>query len=200
MKCACLLLKTAFIAALWLSGGIAMAEGSGCNPNPFSVTMATPVSSRINWKGDPIQAVLISPLALSTVTVLPAGTLLKGKVADVKAYTPKQPGGLRLTFNMAVPLSGPMPIAAELVTPDGWLRQTERNTPVWQLNPNHSTRLLNEKIQRRLGADRTVWASVLGINENVIPNPTSDAFMIRYNKNDVLVGAGDRIGLRLICP
>ncbi len=192
-------LSIACLALFWLGAGVALAQNA-CNPKPFPVTMATPVSSRINWKGDGIEAVLTHPLPLSATASLPAGTLLKGEVTEVKPYGRKQPGMIRLTFNIAPLLAAPSLLTAQVATPDGWLRQSDRNSPDWQVNANHSTRLLNEKIQRRLGSNRAVWASVLGINENIIPNPTSDAFIVQYNRNDVLVGAGDSILLRLRCP
>lgn len=171
-----------------------------CIPQVFSVDMATPVSSRINWVGDPVQAVLVQPLPLPDNTILPAGAVLKGKVLDVKASERSKPGLIKLVFGITKETKTVGLFSAQINTQDGWLRQTDQNTLVWQVNPNHSTRLLNQRIQQRLGSDRAVWASVLGINENFIPNPTSDAFMVRYNRNDVLVGAGDTLKLQLNCP
>jgi hypothetical protein len=85
-------------------------------------------------------------------------------------------------------------------TEAGWLHQQDANTPVWQVSLNHSTRLLNAKLQRRLGTNQGVWASSLGISENVIPDITTDAFIETYHRNNVLVGAGDRIYVRFNCP
>jgi hypothetical protein len=171
-----------------------------CVHEAFSVDMATPVSSRINWVGDPVQAILVEPLVLPDNTTLPAGALLKGKVLDVKASERAKSGVIRLVFEIKTEARAVGLYSAKIDTQDGWLRQTDQNTSVWQVNPNHSTRLLNQRIQQRLGSDRAVWASVLGINENFIPNPNSDAFMVRYNRNDVLVGAGDTLKLQLNCP
>lgn len=190
----------------WL--GVMMAFGlvgpvgaqTPCMPEAFSVDMATPVSSRINWVGDPVQAILVQPLLLPDNTTLPAGALLKGKVLDVKASERSKSGVIKLVFDIRSEAKAVGLYSAKIDTQDGWLRQADQNTPVWQVNPNHSTRLLNQRIQQRLGSNRAVWASVLGINENFIPNPTSDDFMVRYNRNDVLVGAGDTLKLQLNCP
>lgn len=176
------------------------AAQTACPSTAFMVNLATPVSSRINWAGDEIQAVIVHPLTLPDQSTIPAGTLIQGKVQQVSASRGSQSGTIKLTFRLVSRASDLARFAASVATPDGWLRQTDRNTPVWQVNPNHSTRLLNQKIERRLGSNRAVWASVLGINENVIPNPTSDAFMAHYNQHDVLVGAGDTLKLQFVCP
>jgi hypothetical protein len=67
------------------------------------------------------------------------------------------------------------------------------------VSATRSTRLLNMTLQRRLGTNRGVWAQKLGIHENIIPDPTTDEFIQTYNQRDVLVGAGDRMRLRLYC-
>lgn len=170
-----------------------------CQPDDFLVDVATPVSSRINWAGDPVQAILVHPLSLYNQTSLPAGTVLKGKVLAVEPSHGKQSGKIRIGFVLGDPKGGLHLFPAKIATPDGWLSLHEQNTDVWRINPNHSTRLLNQKIEQRLGSSRAVWVSVLGINENTIPDPTSDAFMIRYNRNDVMVGAGDSLKLRIDC-
>ncbi|WP_373530970.1 hypothetical protein [Vampirovibrio sp.] len=162
--------------------------------------MATPVSSRINWVGDRVEAVLSEPLALSPQSTLPAGSLMKGRVAAVKLSARNKPGSIRLQFTLASPLPPHTPFIAQINTPDGWLRQTDENTNSWTVSPLRSTRLLNQKIQQRLGSDRAVWASVLGLNQNTIPAVESDRFMRDYNRNDVMVGAGDRLQLQLLCP
>jgi hypothetical protein len=51
-------------------------------------------------------------------------------------------------------------------------------------------------IQRRLGPDPAVWAQILGIPQNVIPDPSTDEFIRQYNRRDVLAGAGDTLQLR----
>jgi hypothetical protein len=172
----------------------------GCVSKPASVIMATPLSSRINRIGDPVQAILEQPLVLDDTVSLPAGTLLNGRVVALRASKGEQSGQIQFRFTRAdgeVP--GGRPIAAMPATDDGWLRRQDAGTPVWQVSPTHSTRLLNEMIQRRLGTDRTVWAQVLGINANTIPDVTTDDFMQSYNRNDVLLGAGDRVELRFSC-
>lgn len=173
---------------------------NSCTQQEFAINMATPVSSRINWKGDPIEAVLTHDLPLSRSMILPAGSLLKGKVAAVKSSEDVKKGEIRLTFTIPANQSGSAFFPAQVATPDGWLRQQDENTPVWQLDPNRSTRLLNQKIEQRVTSNRAVWASVLGINQNTIPQIGSDEFMAQYNRNDVMVGVSDTLKLHLNCP
>lgn len=175
-------------------------QAQTCIPDEFNVTMATPVSSRINWVGDSVEAILTQPLALSGQTSLPAGTLLKGKVTQVKSSQDFKAGMIRLIFQKTPGLPGQKDFSAQVATPDGWLRQGDRNTTVWRPSPTRSTRLLNQKVEQRLGSNRAVWASVLGMNQNTIPQVNSDDFMAQYNKNDVMVGAGDSLKLRRSCP
>lgn len=195
MKKTLILCMTALCGLSWP----AQAQNS-CTQQEFAINMATPVSSRINWKGDPIEAVLTHDLPLSSSMILPAGSLLKGKVAAVKSSEDVKKGEIRLTFTIPANQSGSAFFPAQVATPDGWLRQRDENTPVWQLDPNRSTRLLNQKIEQRVTSNRAVWASVLGINQNTIPQIGSDEFMVQYNRNDVMVGVSDTLKLRLNCP
>lgn len=180
---------------------LAWADLASCNLQPFDVIMATPFSSRIDWVGDPLQAVLSNALVLPNGQTLPAGTKLRGKVKDIRPSERNNAGEILVQFTRA---SGPgveVPVAIDAypATVDGWLRQSDADTPVWHVSLQRSTRLLTMKIQRRLGADRAVWAQVLGIHRNMIPNPSTDEFMQTYNRHDVLVGAGDRLQLQLGC-
>jgi hypothetical protein len=171
-----------------------------CQRQVFKAIMATPVSSRINWAGDPVKAILSQPLEVSPQMTWPAGTMIHGKVAKVNASGHGKPGRIQLRFMSAVSSIGKAPFQAWPDTPDGWLRLTNQNTDSWRVSPKRSTRLLNQKIQQRLGSNRAVWASVLGMNQNTIPQVDSDNFMQDYNRNDVMVGAGDTLKLQFICP
>lgn len=171
-----------------------------CVPRTGEAVMATPLSSRINQLGDPVQAVLEKPLLLNENLSLPAGTLLRGKVVSIHPSQRRQAGSIQFCFTE---VSG-MTLDNELIsafpaTTDGWLHQADADTPVWQVSPTRSTRLLNERLQRRLTSNRAVWAQVLGINENTIPDVTTDAFIYSYSRQDVLVGAGDHLLLRFNC-
>lgn len=162
--------------------------------------MATPLSSRINRIGDPVQAVLAQPVSLDQTGSLPSGTLLNGRVVALSASKPGKAGKIQFRFTQADGRTiDARLISAMPATADGWLRRQDAETPVWQVSPTHSTRLLNDMIQRRLGTNRAVWAQVLGINENTIPDVTTDEFIRFYNRDDVLVGAGDQIQVRFNC-
>lgn len=171
-----------------------------CPQGTFRVIMATPVSSRIDRKGDRVRAVLAQAVSFPGQPEYPSGAILAGQVDKVQPSYRHQSGQLSLLFIILETEAGTRPIQARVATVDGWLRQGDQNTPVWHVDLNHSTRLLNDKIQQRLGANRAVWASVLGINENTIPDPTSDEFIEQYNRRDVLVGAGDTLTLKWVCP
>lgn len=174
---------------------------NGCQSQTAIVVMATPMSSRIDRVGDPLQAVLSHLITLAPGKVLPAGTLLKGKVISIKKGKSTDSGQIQFRFTQAITAdNSPYIISAIPATPDGWLHQSDANTPVWGVSLTRSTRLLNERIQRRLGTNRAVWAQILGMNENTIPDPTTDEFIADYNRHDVLIGAGDRIQLQLSCP
>lgn len=183
-----------------LLSGIAMAD---CQPQVGGVLMATPLSSRLDRIGDAIQGVLEHPLQLQPDLILPSGTLLKGKVLGVKRGDPRggPPGKIQVQwFQASNPAIGYLQVNAMPVTEGGWLRQQDANTPVWQVALGHSTRMLNSKILRRLGTNQAVWASSLGISSNVIPDVTTDEFVEQYHRNNVMVGAGDRIYFRFLCP
>jgi hypothetical protein len=163
--------------------------------------MATPFSSRIDRIGDPLQAVLVHDFTMTDSQTLPAGTMLKGKVTGLRPSDQYQAGQIQVRFTQAAgtTMDSFTPLNAALATPDGWLHQEDAGTPVWHVALNRSTRLLNMMIERRLGSNRAVWAQILGIHENTIPDPSTDEFMGWYNRHDVLVGAGDQLQLRMQC-
>ncbi len=185
------------LMVLW--AGQAFAE---CLPQRAGVLMSTPLSSRLYRLGEPVQGVLEHPLALNEALTLPSGTMLQGRVTGVKVgERTGPPGKIRIQFTKASTLDvGVIPVWAAPDTEGGWLLPQDANTSVWQVSLSRSTRLLNNMVQRRLGTDRSVWASMLGIRENVIPDITTDSFIEQYHYNNVLVGAGDRIYLRFNCP
>ena len=157
------------------------------------------MSSRLNWKGDQVQAVLEHSMALGPNLLFPAGTMLFGQVTAVDRR--QLPGKLKFEMTQAqVQSLGVVPIQAVPATEDGWLQLKDADTPVWHISLRRSTRLLNAMVRRRLPANPGVWASSLGINRNVIPDVTTDEFIAQYHRQDVLVGAGDRIYLRFSCP
>lgn len=160
---------------------------------PAQVVLSTPMSSRINSVGYRVQGVLTAPLKLPDGTILPTGTAVVGRLLAVEPYRRvKQSGRLRLAFTDALLPNGQIQRIRLLPdTPDGWLTMADGALSVWTVMPGHSTRLLNTLIQRRLPCDRSLWSQILGINSNSIPDPTSDEFMIEYNRHDVLIGAGD---------
>lgn len=184
----------------WLTCPIFAIAETACIPQVFEVVMATPFSSRIDRVGDALQAVLVRPLVWGPNQVMPSGTLLKGRVSAVK---PAGRGGVAqigIKFSEAIQaMAGSQQVFVVLATPDGWLRQTDADTEVWKISPTRSTRLLNTRVQGRLGTNRALWAQMLGINQNVIPDPGTDEFIRTYNRNDVLVGAGDRLKLWFLC-
>lgn len=179
----------------------ACALAGNCTPQIAGVVIATPLSSRIDRVGDPVQAVLEQALSLGETAVLPSGTLLNGRVIALRSPSHGQSGQIQFQFTHASgsAMDTQQTIDAMPATTDGWLRQSDVMGPVWQISPTRSTRLLNEIIQRRLGSNRAVWAQILGINENTIPDVTTDEFMHLYNRQDVLVGAGDRIQVLFTC-
>lgn len=189
------------LALLLTGAGFFYTANADCLPQPMTVVLATPFSSRIDRTGDPLQAILNHTITLPTGQTLPAGTLLKGQVIGIQAANAKESGKIRIRFSQAITADAtPYRISAAPATTDGWLRQQDADTGIWYVSQTRSTRLLNDRLQRRLGTDRAVWAQILGIHENVIPDPSSDAFMIHYNRHDVLAGAGDIIQLNLACP
>lgn len=194
------------VVALWVLSilfGVeaGWADGEPCNPQPFDVIMATPFSSRIDRVGDSLQAVLSQDLRVSERQTLPSGAILRGTVTGIRPSEPHEAGQIQVRFTKAggPGMEAPVAIDASLATVDGWLHQSDADTPVWHVSLGRSTRLLNMMIQRRLGPDQTVWAQILGIHENVIPDPSTDEFIQQYNRHDVLVGAGDRLQLQLRC-
>jgi hypothetical protein len=82
----------------------------GTQPPSGSVVHAwltTPLSSAINKKGDPIDAVISQPLVVSDHLLLPEGSHLKGTVLQVRpARWLGRNGQLRITFYQVVPPSG----------------------------------------------------------------------------------------------
>jgi hypothetical protein len=183
--------------------GIIPFADAECQPQTAGVLMATPLSSRLDRVGDAIQAVLEHPVQLASDLVLPSGTRLKGRVTAVKSGEPNGGPPGRLQFHMTLaqaPAIGNLQIQAEPATEGGWLSQADANTPVWQIALGRSTRLLNDMVARRMGTNQAVWASTLGIQQNVIPDISTDEFIERYHRNNLLVGAGDRIYLRFACP
>jgi hypothetical protein len=186
------------LTVLWFTA--CFGAWADCKADTFEVVMATALSSRINRVGDPVEAVLKNPLLVAETDLLPAGTVLKGKVAAIQRGTGRKSGQLQIVFNGTAGYdSYPLPFAGMVNTPDGWLHQQDAETAVWHPAPNRSTRMLNQKIMQRLGTDRTIWAQILGINSSVIPDPSTDSFMRDYNRHDVLVGAGDALQLRTGC-
>lgn len=157
------------------------------------VVLSTPMSSRINTVGYRVQGVLAGPLKLQDSSLLPTGTTLIGKLLAVEpGKRAKQSGRLRLVFTDAILPNGQFKLIRLLPdTPDGWLTRADGALSVWTVMPGHSTRLLNTIIQRRLPCDRSLWSQILGINSNSIPDPSSDTFIVEYNRHDVLIGAGD---------
>jgi hypothetical protein len=194
----CVLTVAVCLGLCWINPPV-VAQNQCQNP-VFKVIMGTPLSSRINWVGDPVKAVLLQPLEVSPQMTWPAGSIIQGKVVGVNAFGHGKPGGLLLRFMTASSQTGKGPLLAQPDTSDGWLRITDQNTNVWMVSPSRSTRLLTQKIQQRLGSNRAVWASVLGLNQNTIPQVNSDHFMQDYNRDDVMVGAGDTLKLQCICP
>ena len=174
-----------------------------CLPQEAGVLMATPLSSRLDRVGDTVQGVLEHPFTWGTGVTFPSGTLLRGRITAVKQGEPTggKPGALQFKMTQASNAAfGVQAISAMPITEGGWLRQQDANTTVWQVTLSHSTRLLNVLVQRRLGTNQGVWASSLGIQQNVIPDVTTDEFIEWYHRNNVLVGAGDRVFLRFECP
>lgn len=178
---------------LVLLSGLGWAESSTVN-----VILSTPLSSRINRVGQPVQAVLGEPVTLSDGQDLPTGTTLTGQITAVESSdVVRHPGRLKLIFTMAkLPSSETRGIYLMPDTPDGWLNKADTYLTACKLVPGHSTRLLNSMLRRRLPCDRAVWNQVLGINSSTIPDPSTDEFMQEYNRHDVLLGTGDWLRLR----
>lgn len=184
----------------WLGFLVPAIAETTCIPQVFEVVMATPFSSRIDRVGDALQAVLVRPLVWGPNQVMPSGTLLKGRVSAVKPAGRGAVAQIGVKFSEAIQaMAGSQQVFVVLATPDGWLRQTDADTDVWRVSPTRSTRLLNTRVQGRLGTNRALWAQMLGINQNIIPDPGTDEFIRTYNRNDVLVGAGDRLKLWFLC-
>lgn len=164
----------------------------------IEVILSTPVSSRINRVGNPVQAVLRESVIFKECQ-LPSGTTLHGQVDAVESSTVRRraPGRIRVVFTDAFLPTGEVENVTWIPdTPNGWLTQVDGIIPAVKSMPGHSTRILNNIVRRRLPADRAVWNQALGINTNDIPDPSTDEFMQTYNKHDVLLGAGDFLRLR----
>lgn len=188
------------MSLIWLVCPVSAIAETACIPQVFEVVMATPFSSRIDRVGDALQAVLVRPLVWGPNQVMPSGTLLKGRVSAVKPAGRGAIAQIGIKFSEAIQaMAGSQQVFVVLATPDGWLRQTDADTDVWKISPTRSTRLLNTRVQGRLGTNRALWAQMLGINQNIIPDPGTDEFIRTYNRNDVLVGAGDRLKLWFLC-
>lgn len=191
------LLSILILTCVWLP---VSAQQTTCTIQSFEVIMATPFSSRINRKGDALQAILVRPVHLNSGMILRSGAKLTGYVTDVKSSansTHTATGRIRVQFTDA---TGQNDVNFIPATEDGWLHQADANSAVWKVAADRSTRLLNMMLRRRLGYNRAVWAQILGIRENVIPNPDTDEFIYNYHQRDVLVGAGDHLTLRTVCP
>lgn len=183
------------LAGSLFSTFVAMAD---CLPQDIRVRLATPLSSRIDRVGDTVQAVLEKPLSLNETITLPAGTLLMGRITSLQAARQKSLGKIR--FQLTRTNGAGLGVTAIPATTDGWLSQTDAGGAVWQVSPTRSTRLLNEKIERRLGSNRAVWAQIIGLNENTIPDVTTNEFIQSYHRHEVLVGVGDEILMHFTCP
>lgn len=184
-----------------LLSGLVFAIGLADDRPLTEVILATPVSSRINSVGDPVKAILAVPITLKDLSQLPVGTSLTGYVKAVESSTEnRRSGRLQMVFNSARLPSGEIGIINLIPdTPDGWLSLSDGVLSVWTVTPQHSTRLLNTMIRRRLPSDRAVWSQALGLNTSGIPDPDTDEFIQEYNRHDVLLGAGDRLRVR-VCP
>ncbi len=185
------------VLCLWIAVPMASVRAE-CPQQTLRVVMATPASSRISRTGDALQAVLQTPLQLSTNNWLPSGTIIYGHIASVKPSSSKEAGRLKLLFTRyGTARFSPFPFMA--ATGDGWLHQENADTSVWHLALDRSTRMLNNTVRARLGPDPSVWAQILGLNTSGIPDVSTDEFIWDYHRREVLIGAGDVILLRPKC-
>jgi hypothetical protein len=184
------------LGLMLLSMGLAWANEQ--HPT-VEVILSTPVSSRISRVGSPVRAVLREVGKLGEEMILPPGTLLQGRVERVESSNGRQEGRIQLVFTEALLPTGEVDTVNLIPdTPDGWIRRLEGVAlTACKIMPGHSTRLLNNMVRRRLPCDRSLWAQVLGMNSSEIPDPSTDEFMERYNRRDVLLGAGDWLRLRV---
>lgn len=195
-------LAVCLLLALTLIGWPRPAPAADCPHHTVDAVLSMPLSSRISRPGEPVAAVLVQQTAIRPDVLLPPGSRLNGRVLKTAPHQRTgEPGRLMLVFTEALTLNGRTEdITAMAATPDGWLKPDDAGTSAWQPTANRSTRLLNQRIMRRLGSDQAVWGQILGIRGNRIPDPTTDRFMVEYHRHDLLMGAGDRIQLRLGCP
>ncbi len=170
-----------------------------CPHGSVHAVLSSPLSSRIDHRNDLVNAVLVDRVSQNGLS-LPSGTHLEGRLLKVSPASTQQEGRLMVVFTRAILARGEsQAITAMADTEDGWLDRADTGH-AWEATPNHSTRLLNQKLMRRLGTDRAVWGQILGIRGNHIPDPTTDQFIVDYHARDVLLGAGDVLRLRLGCP
>ncbi len=172
---------------------------SECPSQTLTAVMVTPLSSRINHRGDALEARLTESIMLNE-QLLRSGTRLLGRVTDVESGRRKDGGRIQVLFDKLADDVKVYPVSAAFATEDAWLRISDADTAVWSVSLMRSTRLLSQKLMRKLGADRAVWNQILGLNQNSVIDPSSDAFMREYNRHDVLIGSGDRVRVFVRCP
>jgi hypothetical protein len=103
---------------------------------PLSIRLTTRVSSRASRPGEPVEAVLIAPVAMSGQLVLPAGDLLRGTVVEVE----KQHGraSLRIDFSELVDEDGHvLPIATRVTSVDDSRESVSEDGLIVGFKPMH---------------------------------------------------------------
>lgn len=168
-----------------------------CNPQTFDVIMASPVSSALSRNSEEIRAVIAHSMLIGHGIRIPEGTHLDGRVVQKQVGTKKTAGRVKIRFFVDHELAR---FRAVPHIEGEWLTQAHADTDIWALDRKRNTHRLQTRLKRRLGGDPSVWNQVLGINSNARVNVHSEEFMTKFHKHDVLVGAGDRLTLRLVCP
>ena len=90
--------------------------------SPLTVSLQQPVSTQINQVGDPIEALLETPLIAENNVVLPKGSLIKGTIVGIRSSGGAiRSGALELRFTVAQPLNTTLqlPLIAKVQTPNG---------------------------------------------------------------------------------
>jgi hypothetical protein len=88
----------------------------------FTVSLQQPISTQINKVGDPIEALVETPLTTENKIILPKGSMVKGSVVGIRSSGGAiRSGSLELQFTTAEPVGTTLqlPLLAKVKTPNG---------------------------------------------------------------------------------
>ncbi len=111
---------TRFAAFVWLAGTLGAWAATLPAGTQLEIRLKTKVASNTSRAKDPVEAVLVRPVVTAEGFALPAGTAVRGAVAEaVPVQKPEDRAALKLEFTSLTPPSGsPLEIAAKVIEVD----------------------------------------------------------------------------------